>query len=80
MANTAKKVPVTTEEKTSKAPALSEPWHPLDNLRRQIDHLFEDFNRMPLRFPFSRSSAFEIEPNCRAWMRRTSRSSCPTAT
>ena len=62
MASTAKKVPVTSEERSVKAPTLSEPWHPLENLRRQVDHLFEDFTRMPLRFPFSRSSAFEIEP------------------
>ncbi|WP_349569546.1 Hsp20/alpha crystallin family protein [Azotobacter salinestris] len=38
-----------------------EHWHPLDRLRRQVDHLFSDFGRKALRSPFGRS-LFDSEP------------------
>jgi len=60
MAQPAKKLPVETEE-PSRSPALSEPWRPLENLRQQVDRLFEDFTRTPLHFPFGRSS-FAVGP------------------
>lgn len=61
MASTAKKMPVTRDEPASKSPAALEPWHRLDSLRRQVDHLFEDFTRSPLHLPFGRR-VFDVEP------------------
>jgi HSP20 family protein len=41
--------------------ASTDPWRPLSNLRRQIDHLLEDFDRMSPFWPTGRSG-FEMEP------------------
>ena len=63
MAETATKVPVETETKA--APAMrEEPWAPLEALRREVDHLFDDFRMGKWRLPFGRRSAFEM-----AWPR-----------
>lgn len=61
MPSSAKKMPVKTEDASSKRAALATPWHPLANLREQIDHLFEDFSRSPLPMPFGRRM-FDVEP------------------
>lgn len=50
MAQADQNVPVSREQQQPQQPtSLSEsgndPWRPLSNLRRQIDHLFEDFDR-----------------------------------
>ncbi|GAB3375270.1 Hsp20/alpha crystallin family protein [Azotobacter armeniacus] len=52
MVNTEKQVP-TGREQDSRNPL--ENWHPLDRLRRQVDHLFSDFSRKALHPPFSRN-------------------------
>ncbi len=54
-------MPIKSEEPVSKRDPLAEPWHPLENLRQQIDHLFEDFSRSPLHLPFGRR-VFDVEP------------------
>ena len=57
------KVPVTTETKPE-APSRStqmQMWRPFENLRREVDRLFEDFTTSPFRLPFRRPS-FDIEP------------------
>ncbi|MBV4491267.1 MULTISPECIES: Hsp20/alpha crystallin family protein [Pseudomonas] len=65
MSEAAKKVPVTPAATPAKAaPPSSEPadlWRPFQQLRRQIDGLFEDFGRRPLRMPFSHTP-FDVEP------------------
>jgi Molecular chaperone (small heat shock protein) len=63
MANFEKKMPVQTDdEKTSQQPtATSDPWRPLEKLRQQVDHLFEDFNRGSGLMPFRRG-LFDVEP------------------
>ena len=61
MSSSAKKLPVNTEDASSKRAALTTPWQPLTNLRQQIDHLFEDFSRSPLPMPFGRRM-FDVEP------------------
>jgi HSP20 family protein len=61
MADNLKKLPEESVSQPSKSPALNDPWRPLDNLRHQMDRLFEDFARPSLHFPFGRSS-FDIEP------------------
>lgn len=61
MSNTAKELPVKSEEASSKSPSLAEPRHLFENLRRQVDHLFDDVTRGPLHLPFGRRS-FEVEP------------------
>ncbi|RMH85890.1 Hsp20/alpha crystallin family protein [Pseudomonas sp. AOB-7] len=61
MAHPVKEVPEKAAPQTTRSPALSDPWRPLDTLRTEVDRLFEDFIRPPLNFPFGRSS-FDIEP------------------
>ena len=61
MANAETKVPVTTEKKTEASPTAMHMWRPLENLRREVDRLFDDFNMVPFRLPFRRP-AFDIEP------------------
>jgi HSP20 family protein len=36
-------------------------WHPFESLRREVDRLFDDFNRGPWHLPFQRS-VFDVEP------------------
>jgi len=60
MANESK-VPVTTESKPSAPPAAMQAWRPFENLRREVDRLFEDFNMNPFGLPFRRP-AFDLEP------------------
>src|SRR5271157_5942204 len=55
------KVPVTTETKTEAPPTAMQMWRPFENLRREVDRLFEDFTLSPFRLPFRRP-AFDIEP------------------
>lgn len=61
MAEPAKQSPDETRSEAAKAPVASDPWRPLDTLRRQVDRLFEEFGRPPAHFPFGRST-FDIEP------------------
>ncbi|GAB3372874.1 Hsp20/alpha crystallin family protein [Azotobacter armeniacus] len=63
MAQADQNVPVPREQQ-SRQPSASfvDPWRPLSNLRRQINHLMEDFDRMSSPFwPVGRSG-FEMEP------------------
>ncbi len=61
MAKTETKVPVTTVTKPEAASSALQMWRPFENLRREVDRLFEDFTMSPLRLPFRRP-AFDIEP------------------
>ncbi|WP_020190843.1 Hsp20/alpha crystallin family protein [Pseudomonas putida] len=66
MSDVAKKVPVTpvASQPTEGSPPSVEPselWRPFQQLRRQIDNLFEDFGRRPMRMPFSHTP-FDVEP------------------
>jgi len=63
MAQTVTKLPVKTAAQ-GRGPAG---WRPLESLQREIDHLFEDFDRGPWRFPFSRAWA-GLEPMWEAGM------------
>lgn len=60
MPSSERKLPISTEEPRARGLSQLEPRHFLDNLRRQIDSLFEDFVRSPLHLPFGRG-AFEVE-------------------
>ena len=67
-ANDEKKVPVTVEGKAGDdkppAPAMAsamQMWRPFENLRREVDRMFEDFAVNPFRWPLRRP-AFDIEP------------------
>ena len=48
------KVPVTSETKPGSAPSTMQMqlWRPFENLRREVDRLFEDFTTSPFRLPF----------------------------
>jgi len=61
MSNSVKNMPIKNEEKTSEQPASTDFWRPLEKLRHQVDHLFEDFNRGSSLSPFSRG-LFDVEP------------------
>ena len=57
----ATKVPVKTEEKAATGSGGLTAWQPFGSLRREIDRLFEDFDRGFWRAPFGRS-IFDVEP------------------
>jgi HSP20 family protein len=61
MAGTAAKPPVKIEEKEVGRPTALQAWRPLEDLRREIDRLFYDFDRNFWLAPFRRS-IFDIEP------------------
>ena len=52
---------VTIEKKATEPVSALQAWRPLETLRREMDRLFEDFDRDSWRFPFRRS-VFDIEP------------------
>jgi HSP20 family protein len=60
MADIETKVPAKTAEKPAERAAVPAAWRPFESLRREVDRLFEDFDRGFWRFP-SRS-LFDIEP------------------
>lgn len=70
MTDTATKLPVKkTEGKATERTAALQSWRPFEGLRREVDRLFEDFDRGFWRSPF-RHSVFGIEPSWRrelAW-------------
>lgn len=61
MADSIKKMPPPSEERAPQHPAATDPWRPLEKLRQQVDHLFEDFSRGSSISPFSRG-LFDVEP------------------
>ncbi len=61
MAETATKLPVKTERKGSEGALAAQSWRPLENLRREVNRLFEDFGRETWLSPFRRS-VFDLEP------------------
>jgi len=66
MAETVTKLPV-KQEKASDTTSVLEGWQPLDNLRQEIDRLFDDFGRGFWQ-PFRRS-LFAVEPFWRRELR-----------
>jgi len=60
MADIETKVPAKIEEKPAEHAAVPGAWRPFESLRREVDRLFEDFDRGFWRFP-SRT-LFDIEP------------------
>ena len=62
MAKAETKVPVTTaKHEMTPAGMQMQMFRPFESLRREVDHLFEDFTMNPFRLPFRRP-AFGIEP------------------
>lgn len=61
MAEGATQLPVKTEESKPDRPAATAEWRPFVSLKREIDHLFEDFGISSWRVPFTRST-LEAEP------------------
>ena len=61
MAETATKLPAKTEVKGSEESMSARNWRPLENLRREVNRLFEDFGRENWLSPFRRS-IFDLEP------------------
>ena len=73
MAEAASKVPVKPEQKASEHVSVPQAWRPFESLRREVDRLFEDFDRSSWRSPFRRS-IFDIEP---FWRRELAASAAP---
>ncbi len=61
MAQAASKVPVKTAGKAQGRASALQAWRPFESLHREIDRLFEDFDRDLWTLPFGRP-VFEIEP------------------
>ncbi len=74
MAEAATKLPVKAVEKKTEEKATETRW-PLETLRREVDRLFEDFDRDFWRAPFRRS-VFDMEP---FWRRELSWGATPAA-
>jgi HSP20 family protein len=62
MAEATSKVPVKTEKSPARAPQV---WRPFEDLRREVERLFDDFNGGLWRTPF-RGSLFDVAPFRRA--------------
>lgn len=60
MAENASKVPVKIEANAPEQASAVQLWRPFEALRREVDRLFEDFDRGFLTSPFR--SIFDIEP------------------
>jgi HSP20 family protein len=60
MNDVATKVPAKKEEQPTQRASVPDVWRPFESLRREIDHLFEDFDRGFWRSPAR--SLLEIEP------------------
>jgi HSP20 family protein len=73
MAETASRLPVKTEEKAAGRSFAPQVRHTFESLRREVDRLFEDFDRGYWRSPF-RHSVFDVEP---FWRRELSRGATP---
>jgi CO/xanthine dehydrogenase Mo-binding subunit len=67
------KMPVKTEEKAAEPTSALQAWRPLETLRREVDRLFENFDRDFWRLPFRRAS-FDVEP---FWQRQLTWASTP---
>jgi HSP20 family protein len=74
MAEAASKVPVKTEQKAPARATAMQAWTPLESLRREVDRLFEDFDRGSWMSPFRRS-VFDIEP---IWQREAAWGAVPS--
>ena len=61
MAEAATKLPVKKEEKAAAAPVPSRGWQALENLRQDVDRLFDDFPSVAWRSAFRRP-LFDVEP------------------
>lgn len=73
MAEAASKEPVKPEQKASEQEPVPQAWRPFESLRREVDRLFEDFDRTSWTSPFRRS-ILDIEP---FWRREASASAAP---
>ena len=73
MAESAIKLPVTSEEEKAGKAAKGEMPHPLESLRQEVDRLFENFGHGSWRWPFG-GSALELEP---AWRTQLKLGSLP---
>lgn len=61
MAEAPTKLSVKTEPRKTERPSALQRWHPFESLRREIDQLFESFDRGFWDWPFRRS-VFDIQP------------------
>ena len=75
MAEITSKVPVKTAEKEKEGTLVPKwgEWRPFDSLHREIDRIFDQFDRSLGRLPTTRS-LFDIEP---LWRAETGRGSAP---
>ena len=74
MAEAATKLPVKTEQTTAKPASSLQAWPPFENLHREIDRLFDNFDRGIWGLPFGRSM-FAAEP---FWRRELTWGAAPT--
>ncbi len=62
MDDTPTKLTIKRDEKPERRPVPTQMWHPFLGLRREMDRLFDDFDRGFLLAPFRRS-LFDVEPS-----------------
>src|SRR5689334_6119078 len=61
MAETATKLTVKSDQRPGEPTAAAQSWRPFESLRREVDRLFQDFERGSWRNPF-RSTMLDLEP------------------
>lgn len=61
MSESSSKVPVKKSEQSEERSSVLQTWRPMDSLRREIDRLFDDFDRS-FDFRPLRRSMFDIQP------------------
>jgi HSP20 family protein len=62
MVDTPTKLTIKRDEKQERRPAPTQVWHPFLGLRREMDRLFDDFDRGFWHAPFRRSF-FDVDPS-----------------
>lgn len=67
------KVPVKKSEEETRRPWALQDWHPIENLRREMERVFDDFDRGLPMSPFRRPT-FSLEP---FWRRERALPSVP---
>jgi len=74
MAEGTSKIPVKEESGQPKHMSALQTWRPFENLRREVDRLFEGFAGGFWDFPYRRRSVFDIEP---FWQRERTWAAAP---
>jgi HSP20 family protein len=75
MAESGTTLPIKSETRRGEHGAMAPFWHPFESLRREVDRIFEDFDRSGWHLPFRRPTA-DLDP---FWRRQSGWTGAPAA-